>query len=293
MKPTIVSSARERVLTGILLTSVGYFLFSLQDASIKLMVVGFSVWQILFFRSATIVSLVLVIGGRKVVADTARSPVLGAMLLRSFVILSAWLCFYTAARDLQLAELTTIYFAAPVVVTLLSIWLLGEVVPPVRWVAVFTGFVGVFIACNPVRIGFSLPVILVLAAACLWALAIVLMRKIALGERTLVPLMLNNCFFLIIAGLPMIWFWQTPGAFDLALLVGTGAVGGMGQYALFEGMRRAEASVVASFEYTSLIWAFALGWLIWNDVPRIGVFAGAILIFAAGVIIILAERRRA
>lgn len=293
MKPTIVSSARERVLTGILLTSVGYFLFSLQDASIKLMVVGFSVWQILFFRSATIVSLVLVIGGRKVVADTARSPVLGAMLLRSFVILSAWLCFYTAARDLQLAELTTIYFAAPVVVTLLSIWLLGEVVPPVRWVAVFTGFVGVFIACNPVRIGFSLPVILVLAAACLWALAIVLMRKIALGERTLVQLMLNNCFFLIIAGLPMIWFWQTPGAFDLALLVGTGAVGGMGQYALFEGMRRAEASVVASFEYTSLIWAFALGWLIWNDVPRIGVFAGAILIFAAGVIIILAERRRA
>ncbi len=293
MTPTIVSSARERVLTGILLTSVGYFLFSLQDASIKLMVVGFSVWQILFFRSATIVSLVLVIGGRKVVADTARSPVLGAMLLRSFVILSAWLCFYTAARDLQLAELTTIYFAAPVVVTLLSIWLLGEVVPPVRWVAVFTGFVGVFIACNPVRIGFSLPVILVLAAACLWALAIVLMRKIALGERTLVQLMLNNCFFLIIAGLPMIWFWQTPGAFDLALLVGTGAVGGMGQYALFEGMRRAEASVVASFEYTSLIWAFALGWLIWNDVPRIGVFAGAILIFAAGVIIILAERRRA
>ncbi|APH71750.1 DMT family transporter [Aquibium oceanicum] len=293
MKPTIVSSARERVLTGILLTSVGYFLFSLQDASIKLMVVGFSVWQILFFRSATIVSLVLAIGGRKVVADTARSPVLGAMLLRSFVILSAWLCFYTAARDLQLAELTTIYFAAPVVVTLLSIWLLGEVVPPVRWVAVFTGFVGVFIACNPVRIGFSLPVILVLAAACLWALAIVLMRKIALGERTLVQLMLNNCFFLIIAGLPMIWFWQTPGAFDLALLVGTGAVGGMGQYALFEGMRRAEASVVASFEYTSLIWAFALGWLIWNDVPRIGVFAGAILIFAAGVIIILAERRRA
>ncbi len=286
------TDARSRVLAGILLTSVGYFLFSLQDASIKLMVVGFSVWQILFFRSATIVSICLAVGGRKLAADTIRSPVLWPMLLRSFVILSAWLCFYSAARDLQLAELTTIYFAAPIVVTVLSVWILKEIVPPVRWIAVFTGFIGVFIACNPLRIGFSVPVMLVLAAACLWALAIVLMRKIALGERTLVQIMLNNGFFLVIAGIPMLFLWQTPATWDLVLLVGTGIIGGVAQYSLFEGMKRAEASVVASFEYTSLVWAFALGWLIWNDVPRVGVFAGAVLIFSAGLLIILAERRR-
>jgi drug/metabolite transporter (DMT)-like permease len=289
---TTVISAREKVFTGILLTSAGYFLFTLQDAAIKLMVVGFSVWQILFFRSATVVALALAIGGRKAVRDTIHSPVLRAMFLRSFVILAAWLCYYTAARDLQLAELTTIYFAAPIIVTILSVWLLKEVVPPIRWIAVFTGFAGVFIACNPLAIGLSLPVLMVLAAAALWGFSIVLIRKIALGERTLVQLLLNNGFFLVIAGVPMAFVWQTPGLPELALLIGTGFCGGLAQFCLFEGMRKAEASVVAPFEYTSLAWSFALGWLIWNDVPRPGVVIGAVLIFSAGLMIILAERRR-
>ena len=293
MAVTAAISAREQVFAGILLTSAGYFLFSLQDAAIKLMVVGFSVWQILLFRSATIVALALAIGGRKVVTDAVRSPVLGAMFLRSFVILAAWLCYYTAARDLQLAELTTIYFAAPVIVTILSVWLLKEVVPPVRWVAVVTGFVGVAIACNPLAIGLSLPVVMVLAAAALWGFSIVLIRKIALGERTLVQLLLNNGFFLVIAGVPALFFWQAPSLPELALLVGTGVCGGLAQFCLFEGMRKAEASVVAPFEYTSLVWSFALGWLIWGDVPRPGVVIGAVLIVSAGLMIILAERRRA
>jgi drug/metabolite transporter (DMT)-like permease len=292
MAETAAPSARETVFAGIFLTSVGYFLFSAQDAAVKLMVVGYSVWQILFFRSATVVTLVLAIGGRKAVRDAVHSPVLGAMFLRSFVILAAWLCYYTAARDLQLAELTTIYFAAPIVVTVLSVWLLKEAVPPIRWVAVVTGFVGVAVACNPLAIGLSAPVLMVLAAAGLWGLSVVLIRRIALGERTLVQLLLNNGFFLVVAGAPMLFAWETPGGTDLAMLIGTGVCGGLAQFCLFEGMRRAEASVVAPFEYTSLVWAFALGWLIWGDVPRPGVVIGAVLIVSAGLMIILAERRR-
>ena len=283
---------RDQVFLGIFLTSVAYLMFSLQDASIKLLVVAFSVWQILFLRSLTILVACVAIGGTRILRDSAHSPIVKPMLLRSFLILAAWLCFYSAAKELQLAELTTIYFAAPVVVTILSIPILGERVPAIRWVAVLTGFAGVFVACDPAKLGISVPVALVLAAAFLWALSVVLLRKIALQERTLVQLVLNNAFFLLIAGLPLLWMWQTPEPGQTALLVSVGVLGGLAQYALFEGMKRAPVSIIAPFEYTSLVWSFGLGFLIWGDLPRVEVFHGAALIVGAGLMILLAEHRK-
>lgn len=73
-------------------------------------------------------------------------------------------------------------------------------------------------------------------------------------------------------------------------MAGTGVVAGIGQFAMFEGMRRAPVSVLAPFEYSSLVWAFVLGYLIWSDVPGSNVFAGAALIISAGMIIIASER---
>jgi drug/metabolite transporter (DMT)-like permease len=79
---------------------------------------------------------------------------------------------------------------------------------------------------------------------------------------------------------------------QLLLLIGVGVLGGLAQFTLFDGMKRAPASVVAAFEYTSLIWSFILGYLIWSDVPRREVFLGAALIVGAGLIIIVTERAR-
>lgn len=286
------SDTRERVFVGIWLTTFAYFLFSTQDVLIKLLVESFSVWQILFFRSVTVLVGCIMFGGPGVLAESARSPILGAMLVRSALILAAWLCYYNAAKHLQLAELTTIYFAAPVIVTVMSIVVLGEKVPLIRWIAVLTGFVGVFLACDPAELGFSLPIVMVLAAALLWALSIVLIRKIALQEKTIVQVVLNNAFFLVVAGVPMLQAWRTPEAADLVLLVAVGVLGGVAQFALFSGMRRADASVVASFEYMSLIWAFLFGYLVWADIPRPEVFVGATLIIGAGLMIVVGERIR-
>lgn len=288
----IPNDVRSQVLVGIALTSLAYFLFTCHDAIIKLIVAGYPVWQILFFRSLTILVSCAVIGGRPLLAEARRSPVIRPMFLRSFLILAAWLSYYTAAKDLQLAELTTIYFAAPVIVTVLAVFILGEQVSLFRWIAVLTGFAGVFIACDPADLGLSLPVLLVLFAAFGWGLSVVLLRKIALREKTIVQMMLNNCFFLVTAGVPMLFVWQTPDLPGLAMLVGAGMIGGLAQFALFEGMKHAPASVIAPFEYTSLVWAFALGYLIWGDVPRPEVFVGAALIVAAGLMIIVAERVR-
>jgi drug/metabolite transporter (DMT)-like permease len=76
------------------------------------------------------------------------------------------------------------------------------------------------------------------------------------------------------------------------MLIGVGVIGGGAQFLLIEGMKRAPASVLAPFEYTALVWAFALGYLIWSDVPRSGVVYGATLIIAAGLMVIVGERLR-
>ncbi|QRM54116.1 DMT family transporter [Sinorhizobium sp. BG8] len=283
---------QKTAISGILLTSFSYFLFSLQDASVKWLVVALPVWQILFVRSVTIFGLCLAIGRGELVRKAVRSPVLKPMFLRNVLLLAAWLSYYNAARDLGLAELTTLYYASPIVMTLLSVPVLREVVPLNRWVAVLTGFVGVLIACNIFGTGLSLsfPVYLALQAAVFWAVATVLLRKTALQETTLVQMTISSGFFIVFTGTVVPFAWTEVALGDLALMAATGALAGIAQFALFEGMRRAPVSMLAPFEYSSLVWAFALGFLIWGDVPAANVFLGAALIFSAGMIIIAAER---
>src|SRR5262249_2545862 len=105
------SSPAERrlVLSGIALPLASYLLFSLHDATVKWLVATLSTPQILFVRSAMILALCLLVGGRDVIARAARSPVRGQLALRALVMLVAWLSYYTAARSLGLAELVTLY----------------------------------------------------------------------------------------------------------------------------------------------------------------------------------------
>lgn len=288
----VTLDTRDRIFAGILLTGFSYFLFTVHDAMVKLLVASIPVWQVLFFRSLTILTGCMIFGGPPLYREAWHSPVFRPMFLRSFLILAAWLCYYTAARDLQLAELTTIYYAAPIIITVLSVFVLGEKVPLSRWAAVAIGFAGVFVACDPAKLGVTLPVILVLAAASCWGLSIVLLRKIALQEKTIVQMILNNGFFLVTAGLPLTLVWTTPSLTQVVLLAAVGSVAGFAQFTLFEGMKRAPASVIAPFEYTALVWSFLLGFLIWGDVPRSEVFVGASMIVGAGLIIIAGEHFR-
>lgn len=277
---------------GILLTIFAYMLFTAHDATIKLLVVTIPVWQILFFRSVTILAGCFLFEGSSLITKTIRSPIIKPMILRSILLLVAWISYYTAASHLQLAEVTTLYYAAPVVGTVLATIFLAEKVTWPRWTAVGLGFCGVVIASNPVGLKISLPVYLALQAAVVWASAMVLLRKTALHEKSLIQMAISNVLFILMTGAMMYLHWKTPTMHELILLCLTGVIAGVGQFALFEGMRQAPVSVLAPFEYTSLVWAFVLGYLIWGDVPKTNVFVGAILILGAGGIIILSERLR-
>ncbi|NKL34361.1 EamA family transporter [Rhizobium leguminosarum bv. viciae] len=283
---------KNSVSLGILLTTLAYMAFTFHDAIIKVLASTIPVWQILSFRSLTILVGCLAYGRGKLLQQTLRSPIIKPMIARSVLLLCAWLSYYSAASRLQLAEVTTLYYAAPVVGTLLAWFILKEKVTPARWLAVGVGFVGVLIACNPIRLTISWPVYLALQAAVLWACAMVLLRKTSLHEKTIIQLAVSNVFFLAMTGVAVLYTWRTPDMAQLALLIATGIVAGCAQFALFEGMRQAPVSVLAPFEYSSLIWAFLLGYLIWADIPTPNVVVGAAMILGAGLIIIVSEKLR-
>lgn len=282
----------KTVLAGVLSTVAAYFLFSLQDASVKWLVVSMPVIQILFVRSVTILAICVVIGRGQVVQQAIRSPIVKPMLLRTLLLLAAWLSYYNAARTLGLAELTTLYYAAPILITILAVPILKEDVPPVRWIAVVIGFIGVLLATDFISTGLTLswPVWLALQAAIFWAISTVLLRKTALSERTIVQMTVSNAMLGGFTGMGLVFYWVpvTSGQFLLAAL--TGVIAAVGQFAMFEGMRRAPVSILAPFEYTSLVWAFILGFVIWGDIPQHNIIFGAVLIFVAGVTIVLGER---
>lgn len=285
----------NNIVTGMLLGAAAYVMFALNDATNKYLVTFLPVAQALFFRSLTITIGCLAIGRRQAVVATMASPMMRLMLLRSAITLVAWLCYFTAAPMLPFAQLMTLYFASPIMTTLLAIRLLGEQVSLARWVSLGLGFVGVVIAADPrgLVVG-ATPVWaigLVMAAAVLWAYAAVLMRQIAKRETSLVQMLLQNSFFLVASGAWTLFHWMPPTPLQFALLMVIGVIGGAGQLLQFEAIRRAPVAVMAVVEYSGLIWAFLLGWLIFADETPLAVYAGASIILAAGMFLVFREHR--
>ena len=282
---------------GMAMGVAAYALFSVQDSASKGLVSGLGGvtipgWQILVARSLFIVAATVALGRTAMLERAVRTPFKAKLVLRAAITLVAWLCYYSASRTLPLAQLLTLYFAAPVITTLLAVPLLGERVPPARWASVAIGFAGVVVACDPGGLAFSGATALVLVAAAFWGFAIILMRQIARRESSILQMFYTNGLFLVATGIACAAHWTPPRWPQLGLLAAICACGGVGQYLLFEAARRAPASVMATVEYSALVWAFVLGFLVFGDIPRLPVFAGAGLILLAGGTLIATERRR-
>lgn len=287
-----LTAPRSRILTGLGLAFCGYALFASQDAIVKWLVPGYTLPQILFTRSLVIVVFTLAIGRSDAVVQVIRSSNQGSIALRAALILAAWLLYYSAAARMGLAEITTLYFAAPLVAVGLAATLLGERVSGARWAAAATGFVGVVVAAGPSG-GFQAgPTSMALAAACCWAASATLVRWIGRSDTTLTQILASNALFTLACALALPWLWRTPDAGSLGLMLGLGVIGGGGQFLLFEAFRYAPASALAPVEYSGLVWAFLYGYAIWADVPGPSTFAGAGLISAGSLALVWSERRQ-
>jgi drug/metabolite transporter (DMT)-like permease len=278
---------------GILLSLLAYALFSVHDATVKWLVADLPVSEVLFFRSVAILIACLAIGRQRLLERALATRMKKPLVLRSSMILVAFFLYFTAARSLPFAELLSLYFAAPLIVTMLAAPMLGERVSPGNWLAVLVGFLGVMVVTDPLGLRISLPALLVLVAAALWAYGVILARQIARYESSLVQILYGSVVFTLGTGVASLFSWRMPSGGELVLLVGVSVFGGLAQFVLFESVRLAAASVLATVEYSSLLWAFVLGYVIWGDIPPVATFAGAGLILLAGLLLVASERRDA
>lgn len=288
----MVSDIKDKgPLTGIALATAGYACFALQDAIVKWLVTDYAVPQILFFRSLLIVAITGVLVRVRKHPSAWQSPYRKTLVLRAALMLVAWLLFYNAARTLGLAELTTLYFSAPIMVMFLSILVLKETIGTGRWIACIGGFIGVVVAANPTHSPNLLPAAMCVVAGFCWAWSTILVRLVSRSESTLTQMYATSLLFGLACALALPWVWTTPDATGWGLLLALGVISTIGQYLLYDGFRYAPASAIAPIEYTGLMWAFIYGYLIWAEVPAVNVFIGALLIVASSIVLVFWERR--
>ena len=203
--------------------------------------------------------------------------------------LIALLSIFTALRNLPLATVVSISFAAPIFTTIFSIFFLGEKVGYYRWLAVFVGFVGIIIITEPgyssLNIYYIFPVIFVLG-----------MSYVAISIRqlsTTEPVWLISLFFSIAITLSSFfsipWGWKMPDFPDLFLLILVGVFGGFANLWLSQSYKYSEVSLVTPLKYLTLVFAIIFGYLIWNEIPSIKTLIGAFLVIISSIIIFRRE----
>ena len=183
---------------------------------------------------------------------------------------------------MPLADVMTFYMAAPLMVTALSAPLLGEKVERFRWIAVLVGFVGVLIALRPSSHMLSWAAPIALIGAATYALSQTITRDLR-GIHWM-PLVLWQFIGTGLFGAATIpWAWTTPGLFDLGLMFFVGVVAMVCIICIVRALSFARAAVLAPLQYTGLLWAAILGWLIWRDAPTLPIVVGNAIIIGSGL----------
>lgn len=287
-------------LRGIMLKLGSVVVFVVMAALIKASAATIPPGQQVFFRSAFAVPVILiwlVRRGELSVGLRVASPM--GHVWRGLVGTAAMGFGFAGLGLLPLPEVTAIGYAAPLLTVIFAAMFLGEDVRLFRLSAVALGMVGVLIVLAPrlntVGEGLSaaqtLGAVVTLIGAVLAALAQIFIRKLVQGERTsaIVFWFSISAAGLSLVTLPFGWVW--PDARTLALLVGAGLLGGLAQILLTSAYRYADASLVAPFEYASMLFALGIGYAVFHEVPAPTMLLGAGIVIAAGVLIIWRERR--
>jgi drug/metabolite transporter (DMT)-like permease len=251
---------------------------------------GVPVLEIIFFRNAFAFIPVMLYIWRTSGFGVLRTRRPGAHLTRSAVGLTGMICGFTAVSLLPLTQSTAISFSAPLFMVALSALILKEPVGLHRWAAVAVGFVGVLIMVHPDPRHFvGVGVLFAIAAAVGSAGAMIAIREISRTEPgpTIVFYFTLAGTAVGLASLPFGWVMPSPGV--LALLVAAGLIGGTGQLLLTEAIRRAPVAVVAPFDYTQLVWAGLIGFLVWGETPAILTLIGAMVVAASSTYILWRE----
>ena len=294
---------------GILLILSGMALFSVQDSLIKYIFEESALYELYFGRTLTALILLFIFlkfTSQKLVFKT-HYPLLTCCRVICFFF--GFSFFYISLTYMSLAMANALFFSSPFFISILAIIFLGEKVGIRRWLAILVGFIGVYIVLNPDFENFNYMKLAPVACALFYAISMTI-TKITSDKDNVYSQMFHlyigaigiSILFFIFTGKgqfntfsdPTFQFitreWFTNPTYAWPYIVAMGFVAALSFYCVFSAYSVASPSVVSLFEYSLIIWAIIIGYVLFNDVPTIRTFVGVALIIGAGVYIYLREK---
>jgi len=284
------------------------FLFATMAVQVRYLGDKFPVGQVIFFRAIfafiPILIFYAVLGELKKSWHTER---FFSHVQRGTLSIASSFCYFGALARLPIVDVTAISFVTPLIVVVLAAVFLKEVVHMYRWSAVIVGFSGVIVMLIPymdmskhAQMSSMLATGLTLAIcnAVFSAIAVIQVRRLTRTETTS-SIVIYFSMFIALGGLvtlPLGWVWPSlqwapPTAFELAALIGAGIAGGAAHIISTSSHHYAPASFLVSFDYSSMIWGFLLGYLFFGEIPAALVAVGAVIVAGAGLFVVWRERQ--
>ncbi len=283
----------EQPVKGILLICLAVLLFASHDTLSKYLSGFYPIVMVVWARYVVHTLLMLVVfvprSGFSAVVRTKRP---GLQFLRAMCLIGTSLFFTTGLRYIPLAEATAVNFLAPLLVTALSVPLLGEHVTRRQWLAVLGGFVGVLIVIRPGGALFTPTIVLPLCSALCFGFYQLLTRKLTGIDSPTTSNFLTGIINSLIMSALLPFFWSTPTWSHAVFMVGLGTCGMLGHMLLTQAFRHAAPAMLAPFSYGQILFAGMYGYLIFDHTPDSYAIVGIAVICLSGLAVAFGQRKR-
>lgn len=286
LETTAASTAR-----GILTVLVAWLLLSCMDAGSKLLAQDYAIVQILWVRYVFLVAVAWLFARRQSGAAPLRTRRPGLQVFRALLLVVEIGLFIFAITVLPLASAHSILAVTPLIITALSVPILGERVGLRRWSAVAVAFAGVLIILRP-GLGVVQPMALVvLLCALMFALYQVLTRLVSRDDSPAVTLFYTALIGAIALTAIGPFFWTWPDARGWALFLLVAMLGGGAHFLLIKALQLAPAAALQPYSYSLIVWATIVGFVVFGNLPDLWTVAGAVVIVASGLYAFAREQR--
>ena len=271
---------------GIIFAIIAYFSFSILDAIQKSAVLYYSIFQLLFIKYIFVLLLSILETRRTKNITFYRSNNLKLQIIRSLLSILESGFFVLSFKHLSLANAHSIGALAPIIIVLLSVFILNEKVSIKTWVAIFIGFIGVLIIIRPGSDVFSLKSLIPLLAAFFLGLYQIATKKISEYDTPEVSLFYSSLVGIFITSIMAFYFWQPVNINSLIFFLPIGLFFSLGIYFQILALNNAKASIIQPFHYTLIFWAIIFGYFFYDNIPDLYTIIGALIITASGIFVI-------
>lgn len=278
---------------GIMAMSASMALFVANDALVKFVSQSLPGPQLIFVRGLFASALLIAVAHAMGTLGQVRVLMQRPVLIRATLDAVASMVYLTALFHLPIGNATAINLATPLFITLFAAMMLRERVGLTRWTAIMAGFTGVVMVVQPKADGFNAYALLALLGTLFHAMRDISTRYIASSTPSILITVSTGVAVTLLSGVITLFTGWQPLHLQQALLLAVASVFlGSGYYLLIQAMREGEMSLIAPFRYSGLLFAVAIGYVVWGDVPNLLAWAGIALLVGAGLYMLHTERLR-